>query len=366
MKLRLAPSIALLFLPLLSGQPPGGRQPQTSPMDTVLVKDWKPDSSLVVPRTEVPRARVPAIDAHSHVYMKTPAEIASWVRVMDETGVETTVILSGATGAEFDRLAGLFLKPHPGRFQLWCGLEARDADKPDYPARAVAELVRCYKMGARGVGELSDKGSGLARGGDSVPRGQRLHPDDPRLDLFWKKCAELKLPINLHIADHPSAWRPPDNRQERLPGYQRYNQYGRDVPSYEELLALRDRLLARHPEPTFILCHFSNQGNDLAALSKVLDRFPNLYVDISARQYEMGRQPRHAAKFLARYKDRVLYGTDLTPNKAMYLSWWRLLETPDEYLPGDAGWRLYGLELPAPVLEAIYRGTALRVLNWQK
>ena len=168
------------------------------------------------------------------------------------------------------------------------------------------------------------------------------------------------------MADHPSAWRPPDNHQERLPGYQRYNQFGKDVPSYEELLAIRDHLLVRHPEPTFILCHFSNQGNDLAALSKVLDRFPNLYVDVSARQYEMGRQPHTAAKFLAKYKDRILYGTDLTPSKEMYLSWWRIMETPDEYLPGDAGWRLYGMELPAPVLEALYRGTARRILNWQR
>jgi predicted TIM-barrel fold metal-dependent hydrolase len=38
-----------------------------------------------------------------------------------------------------------------------------------------------------------------------LPRGRRLHLDDLRLDLFWKKCAELKIPVNLHVADHPSA-----------------------------------------------------------------------------------------------------------------------------------------------------------------
>ena len=44
----------------------------------------------------------------------------------------------------------------------------------------------------------------------------------------------------------------------------------------------------------------------------------------------------------------------------MYLDWWRLLETPDEYMPG----RLYGLELPETALEKIYRGNALKLLNW--
>ena len=35
------------------------------------------------------------------------------------------------------------------------------------------------------------------------------------------------------------------------------------------------------------------------------------FVDISARDYEVGRQPRTAAKFLARYRERVLFGTDM-------------------------------------------------------
>jgi hypothetical protein len=68
---------------------------------------------------------------------------------------------------------------------------------------------------------------------------------------------------------------------------------------------------------------------------------------------------------LARYKDRVLFGTDMERDPAMYRSWWRLLESADEYLPGRIWWRYYGLELPAPVLQSLYRDNAKRVLNWQ-
>jgi uncharacterized protein len=341
-----------------------GNEQAVKTMGAIAIKDYAPDSSLIVPEHHPPKARYPVIDVHAHVYAKTPQEVDAWVRTMDETGVQTTVILTGATGSEFDHLVDLYLKAHPGRFQLYCGLEAKDIEAPDYPQRAVAELVRCYKKGARGVGELSDKGSGYTHG-PQLPRGKRLHPDDARLDLFWKKCAELKLPVNIHMADHPSAWRPPDNHQERSPSYQRYNQFGKDVPSYEEILAIRDRLLDRQPQTIFIACHFSNQGNDLATLSKVLDRFPNLNVDMSARSYELGREPRTAAKFLERYQDRVLFGTDMGRDKKMYLAWWRLLETPDEYMPGPSWWRLYGLELSDKALEKIYRGNALKVLNWR-
>jgi hypothetical protein len=154
--------------------------------------------------------------------------------------------------------------------------------------------------------------------------------------------------------------------QERTPDFQGFNMVGKDVPSYEELLASRDRTLARHPRTTFIAAHLGNQGNDLAALAKELDRYPNLYVDISARDYELGREPRFALQFLTRYKDRVMFGTDMGRDKAMYQDWWRLLETGDEFIAGRQWWRQYGLQLPTPVLNALYRGTAKRVLNWEK
>ena len=216
-----------------------GVNPAPGPMDAVALKDYAPKPSLIVTETSVPKAKYPAIDVHAHVNAKTPEQVRDWVRTMDETGIETTVILTGATGDAFDRLVDLYLKSYPGRFQLFCGIDTRDVDKPDYPARAAAELARCYKRGARGVGELTDKGTGF---------GGRLHPDDPRLDAFWDKCAELNIPANIHIADHPSCWKPLDVYQERTPDYQHFNLYGKNLPSWEELIAMRDRTLAKHPK----------------------------------------------------------------------------------------------------------------------
>lgn len=367
---------AALFL-ALAATVPGMAQAPTSepetrfgiritpgPMDSILLKDYKPEVSLVVPRTEVDKAKYPVIDAHTHNWMSriiTPEDVDAWVRTMDEVGVAYTIVFTGSFGEGFAKQVELFSR-HKDRFQLWCSLDTDNVNDPGYPRRVAAEVERCHQMGARGIGEITDKGSGIQR--DTLPRHQRMHFDDPRLDLAWQACARLKMPVNMHIADHPSSWQPLGPYQERTPDFQGFNQYGKDVLSYRELLESRNRLLERHPETLFIACHLSNEGNDLGSLAQVLERYPNLYLDISARDYEVGRQPRTAAAFLTKYKDRVLFGTDMERDPSMYRGWWRLLETADEFLPGRVWWPYYGLQLPEDVLEALYRGNAKRVLNW--
>ena len=117
----------------------------SGPMDSILLKDYAPGSSLVVPETKVAKAQFPAIDVHAHVYAETKEEVTDWVKTMDEVGVERTIILTDATGTEFDRLADLYLKPHPDRFQLYCGLDTTDSGASDYPQRAVASWCVAMK-----------------------------------------------------------------------------------------------------------------------------------------------------------------------------------------------------------------------------
>jgi predicted TIM-barrel fold metal-dependent hydrolase len=339
----------------------------SGPMDSVLLKDYDPHPTLVTPVTKVDKAKFPAIDVHAHSHMcniRTREDIKAWLRTMDEVGIETSAVFTDAIGDDFDQQAQLF-KPFGKRFLIFCSMDAGNIDAPDYSARVVRELERCVGQGARGLGELTDKGWGMQGNPQApLPRGKRMHPDDSRLDPLWDKCADLKIPVNVHIADHPSCWQPLGPHQERTPDFQVFNLYGKDVPSYDALLNYRDHMVAKHPRTTFIAAHLGNQGNDLASLAKVLDRYPNLYVDIAARDYEVGREPRFALKFLTHYQDRVLFGTDMGRDKAMYQAWWRLLESGDEFIPGRLWWRLYGLETPSPVLEKLYARNARRILNW--
>src|SRR5678816_736962 len=59
-------------------------RPAPGPMDTILLKDYAPRSSVVAPVSFIPKARYPAIDAHSHNYARTPEEVIKWVNTMDE------------------------------------------------------------------------------------------------------------------------------------------------------------------------------------------------------------------------------------------------------------------------------------------
>ncbi len=337
------------------------------PMDHIRLKDYAPRSSVVSKKTYLPKAMYPVIDVHTHNYPQRGEDnpkdaLSKWVETQLEVGVKKTIILTGVTGQKFDELVEFYLGSFPDQFHLYCGLEMSDLSQKDFPQRAVEELERCYNQGATGIGELTDKGFGLT-GDRKINSADRLHLDDDRLDLFWAKAAQLGLPINIHIADHPSAWQAPDVFQERTPIFQQFNQHESNGVHYEGLISSLPRLLQKHPKTTIIACHLANLGNDLDRLSELLDQHANLFLDISARDYEIGRTPRSAKEFLQRHQNRVLFGTDMGMHKKMYEAWWRLLESDDEYMVGRIWWPYYGLDLSESLLRSLYYENASRILN---
>jgi hypothetical protein len=91
-------------------------------------------------------------------------------------------------------------------------------------------------------------------------------------------------------------------------------------------------------------------------------------VELGARQAELGRQPRRARKFFIDYQDRILFGTDQRVSEEMYRNHFRWLETPDEYFdywgsPRQGRWKIYGLDLPDPVLRKIYYQNAENIFS---
>lgn len=108
---------------------------------------------------------------------------------------------------------------------------------------------------------------------------------------------------------------------------------------------------------------------DLAKVSEWLETYPNLYVEFASRIGELGRQPYTARKFLIRWQDRVLFGTDGPWPELRLTYYWRFLETFDEYfaysekLPPPQGlWQIYGLGLPDGVLRKVYYENTLELI----
>ena len=144
--------------------------------------------------------------------------------------------------------------------------------------------------------------------------------------------------------------------------------YGDRFPSREALHAQRNRAIAHHPDTTFICAHFGNDPEDLDTVARWLDRYPNMYVDIDARISELGRQPYSARRFIIKYQDRVLFGTDTRPRRSAFRTYYRFLETDDEYFDQTGAhhlqgfWPIYGIFLPRDVLAKVYTRNAERLL----
>jgi len=337
--------------------------PGESP-EYILLKDYRPKSIYKIPVTEIAKARYPIIDMHSHPYAKTPEQIAEWVSNMDEVGVEKTVILTAAVGGEFDAIYRQYAK-YPDRFEVWCGFDYADYDKPGFGPAAVHELERCFQTGARGVGELHDKGKGMSSGKSKT---LGLHPDDPRMDALLAKCADLKMPVSIHVADPIWMYQKMDRTNDGL-----MNAYHWRLDNQPNIVGLSgmveslERAVQTHPKTTFIACHFANLDYDLTRLGDLFNRNPNLYADISARYAETAPIPRFASQFYARYADRLLYGTDMGFDKAMYRVTFRILESMDEHFyetdQFDYHWSLNGFGLPDSALQRVYHDNAAKILS---
>ncbi len=334
--------------------------------EQIKLKDYRPNSIYRIPRTTVSKARFPVIDLHTHPYAKTDEELVAWVKTMDRAGVEKSIILSYTTGAKFDSIISKYAR-YGGRFEVWCGIDYTGNTQPGWSEKAVKELERCYRAGARGVGELGDKGLGELYS-EPTP-GYGIHIDDPRLRPLLQKCAELKMPVSIHVADPYWMYEPMDSTNDGLMNSYTWkvDQSKAGLLSHSQLIKTLENAVSQNPQTTFVACHLANCEYDLGILGKMFDHYPNLYADIAARFAEIAPIPRYMISFFEKYQDKLVYGTDMGMKASMYATTFRILETLDEhfYLTELTGyhWPCNGFGLEDKVLKKVYRGNALKFLR---
>jgi predicted TIM-barrel fold metal-dependent hydrolase len=340
---------------------------------------------LVTADRTPPRAAWPVIDAHNHLWGNW--DVRRLLDIMDAVGVAGYCDLTA--NAKLHLAGGGYIL-EPGdldAFMRQCAAKcdgrlygftmatfAHPIDRPLFRdgsefAQRTAELLRSHVgQGARGLKLTKELGLHFR---DSA--GELVRVDDERLGVIWDQAAKLGVPVLMHQSDPVGFFEPvtPDNEHyESLQKYPSWSFADAKFPRKSELLARRNRVLARHPGTVFILPHVANYPENLQAVAALLDSHPNAYIDFSARIDELGRQPYTAREFFIRYQDRILFGTDMPASVEMYRCYFRFLETFDEgFFPPDYDgtfgrhrWAICGIGLPKSILAKIYYKNALRVI----
>ncbi|MBZ5858702.1 amidohydrolase family protein [Flavihumibacter profundi] len=338
-------------------------------INELKLKDFRPVSIYKVPVSNIQKAKFPITDFHSHDYPLDRAGLDAWVRTMDEVGIAKSIILSYSIGTAFDSVIEKY-SPYKDRFEVWCGFDFRDCDKPGWEEKAVKELVRCYQKGARGVGELGDKGLGEFYSKPSSGFG--LHIDDPKMKALIRKCGELHMPISIHVAEDAWMYEPANEKNDGLmnAGTWKVDMSKPGILNHDQLVKTLENAVRDNPNTTFIACHLANTCSDLSVIAGMFDKYPNLYADIAARYGELAPIPKYVHAFMEKYAGRIVYGTDMGTNKAMYRTTFRILESDDEHFYDhdlfSYHWALYGLGLSPATLRKIYQDNGKKILMYAK
>jgi len=344
--------------------------PESYQKETLMLRDFHPEAMLHVKETRVLRAKFPVFDVHQHLNdargigsRMAPQEA---VALMDQLNIKSVVILTGGWGEDLQKIIDTMVKPYPGRFYVFEQIDWSKIDDPNFSRLMVDQLDDSVRRGARGLKILKDLGLGVRD-----KSGKLIAIDDPRLDPVWEECGRLGIPVAIHIGDPEAFFHPIDGKNERyeeLVGHPDWSFPVPQFPSLQELIAARDRMIAKHPKTIFNVLHVGNWPENLDNVEALLRRFPNVYIEFGAREAELGRQPRRTYKLFTEFQDRVMFGTDNSFEAGMYQNYFRWLETGDEYFdyygsPAQGRWEIYGLELPDRVLEKIYHLNAEKMFS---
>jgi predicted TIM-barrel fold metal-dependent hydrolase len=335
------------------------------------LRDWEPRSMMVTKTTLIEKPMFPVIDMHNHLgggkAFLMPERVKHYLTEMNEAGVRTVVNLDGGWDDHLKETLAALDEAHPGRFLTFANVNFQGIDDEDWSRRETQRLEAGFKAGAKGLKFYKQIGLRYR-----YKDGRFVSIDDPKLEPIWELCAKYKRPVVIHVADPAAFFTPLDRFNERwheLNANPGWLFYGKDFPKRQVLLDQLHRVIAKHPKTTFVNTHFGNNAEDLASVADKLDKYPNMFVDIDARISELGRQPYTTRKFILKYRDRVMFGTDTPPKRDAYRVYYRFLETDDEYFDSSPShhrqgfWNIYGIYLPRDVLEKVYHKNVERVFG---
>lgn len=324
-------------------------------------------------------ASVEKVDVHMHLYGDMPAFAAR----AKEDGFHVLTI--NVNYRDFPPIAtqqrdgAALARAYPDRIAFAATFDAAGSEKPGWLATVERGLDASLADGAVAVKFWKDIGM-QHRG----PDGRAVMIDDPRFDPLFDWLERRGVPVLGHQGEPRNAWLPLDEMTIRgdrdyFAEHPQYHMAGRDEwPSYEEQIAARDRMLAKHPRLVFVGVHLASLEWDVDRIAEFLRRYPNASVDLAARlshlQLQASRDRDRIRRFFVEFQDRILYGSDFArgdgqsdasfaeDTHAGWLADWRFLAGDCELRSGEFDAPFRGLALPREVIDKVYNGNTRRIL----
>jgi len=288
------------------------------------------------------------------------------------------------------RIAHTLQAADPARFHFATTFSMQGFGRADWTDRTNRLIDAEIRHGARAVKVW--KNIGMV---EKDAAGRFIMLDDPGFDGVMAHLEARHVPLIAHQGEPKNCWLPLDamtteNDRSYFRDHPEYHMYLHpEMPSYETLMAARDRFVARHPHLSFVGAHMASLEWSVDALATFLDDYPQAVVDLAARmtqvQYQSNADHDKVRAFFIKYQDRILYGTDLTEEPpsaderaqnppirpgefrreadAFWRSDWTYLATAGVQHVDAIEADTPGLALPTTVIDKIYYRNAKRVFR---
>ena len=309
--------------------------------------------------------KVPKIDAHFH-YFTIDANYMEYVTSLNFKLLSPNVD-SGYPLDEQLNLSEIIFKDHSQTYAFLGTFSVENFGQSDFTSMTIDRIDECMDKGASGIKIWKNIGMELLD-----QNGSYVMADDKEFEPVFKYLEENSIPLLAHLGEPRNCWLPEDEMtvagdRAYYKNHPQYHMYLHpEMPSYEDQINARDKLLERYPDIIFIGAHLGSLEWNVDELAVRLDRFSNFKVDMAARIGHLRNQSvedwDHVRNFLIKYQDRILYATDMSVSdvnpqdfnsktESMYNHWmndWMYLAT-DTTLND-----IMGLKLPKKVIDKIY------------
>lgn len=322
-------------------------------------------------------ARVAKIDVHMHLHDAAPAFMQAAKR---QNFKVLTINVDYPDFPPLDdqqRVAIALKKQFPQDVAWVASFSVDGSAQPSWLAATRHRLAGSMQAGAVGVKVWKNIGMNL-RDRDQ----QLVMIDDARFAPLFDDLARQGIPLLGHQGEPHNCWLPLEkmtvnNDRTYFKAHPQYHMHLHpEMPSWEDQMAARDRMVAAHPDLHFIGVHLASMERNVDELAGFLDRFPNAVVDIAARigqvQFQSQKDRERVRQFFIKYQDRIMYGSDMAQSpgqdgaalgreaEEVWRMHWRYFNTAESFKVADLDQPVQGLALPREVVDKLYRTNAQR------